>query len=127
MSSPVPILITLDRPRPIRWTARAEARNSSLTRPQSFGALARGKNRFGALCTIVWAALVDKDHEFEAPEDLAEYLKTGEQQVGAFKALGAMVAEAFPEKKTVPRNEPSKDGPSESSSSASPPASTHGN
>jgi hypothetical protein len=122
-----PILVALDRPRPVRWTARAQARNASLERPASFAALGRGKHRLYALCALLWASLTERDHEFAAPEDLAEFLTTEEQQLGALKVISALVAEAFPEKKSPPSAAPSPTGPSPSSTSASPPASTLGN
>jgi hypothetical protein len=95
-----PITIQLDRQRQVRWTNRAQARNSSLPRPASFTMLARGKNRLYALCAILWAALVDRDHSFEEPEDLAEYLQTEQQQLAAIDAVRRIIEEAFPEKKS---------------------------
>lgn len=129
----VPILITLDRPRRVRWTNRAEARNSSLPRPASFTQLARGRNRLYALCAILWSALVDRDHPFEEPEDLAEHLGTAEQQLAAIEAVRAMLEEAYPEQKkseagvTSPgaSGSGSTSGPGPSSSAA-PPAPTGG-
>jgi hypothetical protein len=99
-----PITVKLDRVRAVRWTMRAQARNASLARPVSFATLAKPRNSIYAMAAILWASLVDKDHEFEAPEDLAEYLTTEEQQLAAIKAVSAMVNEAFPEKKS-PVNE----------------------
>lgn len=126
MTPAEPIVVALDRKRPVRWTARAQARNASLDRPASFAALGRGKHRLYALCALLWASLTERDHEFAAPEDLAEYLTTEEQQLGALKVISALVAEAFPEKKSPPNAAPSPTGPSRSSTSASPPASTPG-
>ena len=127
MSSPTePILVSLDRPRPVRWTARAQARNASLDRPVTFAALSRGKTRLYALCALLWASLTERDHGFAEPEDLAEHLTTPDQQVAALKVISALVAEAFPEKKSPPNAAPSMTGPSPSSSSASPPASMPG-
>jgi hypothetical protein len=110
----------------LRWTKRAEARNSSLPRPISWADLARRKRSYYALLAVVWAALNDRDREFEAPEDLAEFIATEDQQVAAMKAIRAMLAEAYPEKKTEPQPNTSPTGPGTSSSSASAPASTHG-
>lgn len=126
MESP-PILVTLDRPRRVRWTERAQARNSSLARPVGFTHLARGKNRLYALCALLWAALVDRDHGFEEPEDIAEYLATEDQQVAALEAIRAMIDEAYPQKKSAP-TETSSDtrvtsaanGPAPSSNTALP-------
>jgi len=121
-----PILIALDRPRPVRWTARARARNASLPRPVEFSGLARGKNRLYVLAALLWSALVERDHGFAEPEDLAEHLETPEQQVAAFKVIEALIAEAFPEKKSPTSAAPLPTGPSPSSTSASTPASTPG-
>lgn len=121
-----PILITLDRPRPVRWTARAQARNASLERPASFAGLGRGKHRLFALCALLWASLTERDHGFAEPEDLAEFLTTEEQQLAALKVISALVADAYPEKKSPPSAAPSPTGPSPSSTSASPPASPPG-
>lgn len=126
MAPAEPILITLDRPRPVRWTARARARNASLPRPADFSGLARGKNRLYVLAALLWAALVERDHGFAEPEDLAEHLETPEQQIAAFKVIEALIAEAFPEKKSPMSAAPSPTGPSPSSSSAPTPASTPG-
>lgn len=112
------VTVKLDRERAIRWTNRAQARNASLARPVSFATLARGRNQLYALCAIIWSALVEKDHGFDAPEDLADYLESADQQVAAFKAIAAMLEEAFPEKKTVPKSESSAVGPTPSSTSA---------
>jgi len=95
------VTIKLDRDRAVRWTNRAMARNASLARPVTFSSLSVGRRQLYALCAILWAALVDKDHSFEAPEDLAEYLESEEQQVAAFRAITAMLEEAYPEKKTA--------------------------
>lgn len=121
-----PILITLDRPRAVRWTQRAMARNASLPRPASFAGLANGRRRLYVVSALLWAALVDREHEFAEPEDLAEYLQTPEQEMSAITAIRAMVAEAFPEKKSPPSSASSVTGLSPSSSSASSPASTGG-
>ena len=122
-----PIKVTLDRQREVRWTKRAEARNASLPRPVSFSGLARGKKRLFALCAIIWSALVERDHDFEAPEDLAEFFSTEEQQVAALAAISAMLTEAFPEKKSPVNVASSPTGPAPSSNVDSvPPPSTGG-
>ena len=121
-----PITIQLDRKREIRWTKRAEARNASLPRPVRFAGLARGKNRLYVLCAIVWSALVDRDHEFEAPEDLADFFGTEEQQLAGLRAITAMVEDAFPEKKSPANESSSANGPVPSSSADSAPASSTG-
>lgn len=120
------IEVLLDRKRAIRWTKRAEARNSSLARPASFAHLGNRQRRLYTVCALLWAALVDRDADFAEPEDLAEYLTTEEQQVEAFKALRLMVEQAFPQKKTPPSAAPSVNGQEPSSSSASSPDSTGG-
>lgn len=126
MTPAEPIVVALDRPRPVRWTARARARNASLPRPAEFSGLARGKNRLYVLAALLWAALVERDHGFAEPEDLAEFLETTDQQIAALKIIEALIAEAFPEKKSPMSAAPSPTGPSPSSTSASPPASTPG-
>ncbi len=126
MDNLAPITIQLDRPRAIRWTRRARARNASLARPVSFGGLTKGKNRLYVVCALLWAALVDRDHDFEAPEDLAEYLETDEQQIAAFKALKDMADEAFPEKKSPGSSSSSMSGPSPASNTVPPAGSTAG-
>lgn len=78
-----PITITLDRERAIAWTLRARARIDSLARAKKAGG-------YYQLCCLVWAMLVDREHPFEEPEDVAEYLKTSEQ----VKAIGAAVVKA---------------------------------
>ena len=116
-----PIRLTLDRPREVRWTKRAEARNASLPRPVSFAQLARGKKRLFVLCALVWSALVDRDHDYESPEDLAEFFTTEEQQVAALAAIRAMLDEAFPEKKSPLNDASSQPGPALLSNAASAP------
>jgi len=122
-----PVTVQLDRPRPIRWTNRAKARNSSLVRPGEFTALAKPRRALYAMCAILWAALVDREHPFEAPEDLAEYLETEAQQLAALEAIGSMVKQAFPEKKSPPSSEPSAPGqPPSLTAALVPPPSTGG-
>lgn len=123
-----PITIKLDRERPyeIKWTKRAEARNASLARPVAFSDIGKRKRSLYAMLAIVWSALVERDHGFESPEDLAEFLSEDEQQIAAIKSVGAMLTQAFPEKKTEKQNASSESGPSTSSNSDLPPASTPG-
>lgn len=118
------VTVLLDRHRPVRWSNRAAARNSSLARPGEFTALAKPKRALYAMCAILWAALVDRDHPFEAPEDLAEYLETEAQHLAALEAIGDMVKQAFPEKKSPPSSEPSAPGqpPSLTAGSVAPPS-----
>jgi len=120
-----PITIVLDRKREVRWTKRAQARNGSLPRPVSFASLTRRKSAFYAICAIIWASLVDRDHEFEAPEDLAEILGSEEKQGEALRAITAMIDEAYPEKKSSSTSSTSGPSPSSSVDSA-PPVSTGG-
>lgn len=120
------ILVTLDRAREVRWTKRAEARNASLPRPVSFAGLARGRKRLYVLCAIIWSALVERDHDFESPEDLADYFAQDEQQVAALNAVKAMLDAAFPEKKSPPNAASSAPGHAPSSSADSAPAASTG-
>ena len=85
----------------MRWTARARARNASLHRPAEFSGLARGKNRLYVLAALLWASLVERDHNFAEPEDLVEFLETAEQQLAAFKVIEALIAEAEVDPKIV--------------------------
>ncbi len=100
------ITVTLDRPRTIRWTNRAEARLGSLDRPPEFRDLAHksGHKAFYALCAFVWAALVERD--LSDWEQVAESLGTPEAKDAAFKALydSLLAAGVFEQKK---KNEPS--------------------
>jgi len=107
-----PILVKLDRPREVKWTMRAQARNASLPRPATFGGLQKSRNRLYVLCALIWAALVERDHEFIEPEDLAEHFKTAEQQLAGLKVITAMIDQAFPQKKSEPAPAPSPRGPS---------------
>lgn len=116
-----PILVKLDRSREVKWTMRAQARNASLPRPATFGTLQKGRNRLYALCALIWAALVERDHEFAEPEDMAEYFKTAEQQLAGLKVITAMIDQAFPQKKSEPEIASSPSGPSPSSNSDSAP------
>lgn len=122
-----PIKVQLDRPREVRWTKRAEARNASLPHPVRFAGLARGRNRLYVLCAIIWSALVDRDHEFEAPEDIAEFFSTEQQQLDGLAAITRMIEEAFPEKKSPGSADSLPTGPAPSSSAASAAPATGGN
>jgi hypothetical protein len=100
--TPPTFTVELDRPRQVAWTNRALVRYSAVARP-----------RAGALYEIaarLWAALVDRDHPFEAPEDLGDYLQTSEQ----VRAIGdALIAARKASEKKAPCSTP---GPSPSSS-----------
>jgi hypothetical protein len=115
-----PILVTLDRPREVRWTNRAQARNSSLERPAAFTDLAKPRRRFYALCAILWAALAERNHPFAEPEDLAEYLSTEAQQLAALDVIKRLIEDASP-KKDQPPSASSTSGPAPSSSAGSAP------
>lgn len=117
MDATKPVTIALDRPREIKWSQRAKARLSSLKQTVRFEDLAHERRGFYALCTFLWAALIDRDHPFDAPEDMAEFLITEAQQVAAFDAFKAILPS--PQKKTEDTSQP---GPSPSSRSASEPA-----
>jgi len=106
-----PVTVQLDRPRTIKWTNRAAARNSSLPRPVLFSQMHNPRRRFYVLLALVWCSLVDKDHPFEAPEDLAEHLHTEDQQVEALKAVNRMITDAFPDDKRPTEAGSSATGP----------------
>lgn len=116
-----PITIQLDRKRPVRWTKRAEARNASLPRPASFVQLGNRRRGSYVLMALIWSSLVERDHEFEAPEDLAEYLSSEEQQLAALKVINALIDDAFPEKKTGGNESFSANGQTPSSNADSAP------
>lgn len=123
-----PILVTLDKPREIRWTHRADARLGSLERAPGLRDLVHRNPHRGyyALLAFVWASLVEK-HEFAEPEALADFIHSDSetQQHEAFKALRlALIAGGVIEdqKKTVPNGATASltSGLSPSSNSAPP-------
>lgn len=125
------ITVTLDQPRPIRWTNRSDHRLGSLERPPALADLAHKNPRKGfyALCAFVWAALEGRDHGFADPEDVAEHLGEPAAQAAAWESLKAALEEAgviAAEKKSAgPGTNGSASGPSPSSSLGRPaPAST---
>lgn len=126
-----PILVTLDKPREIKWTHRADARLGSLDRPPILRDLAHKNPRRGyyAMLAFLWAALVER-HDFAEPDVLADYLGTTEQQTKAFESLRLALVEAGiiedTQKKTVPgASNDSSNGHSPSSNSEQPvPATT---
>lgn len=121
MTTPTtPIVVHLDRARNVKWTNRARARNGSLPRPATFTDLAKPHKRMYALCALVWSALVEREHQFESPEDLADYFATEDQQVAALNAIGKMVEEAFPSKNDSGASDSSTSGQDSSSKSGAP-------
>jgi hypothetical protein len=87
-----PTLISLDRPRELRWGPRARIRLDSLPRrPER-----RGLYQVAA---VLWSMLVD-DEGFAAPEDLGEYLATPEQ----VKAAGTAILDAQRQAEDSPKN-----------------------
>lgn len=120
-----PIKVTLDRPREIRWTHRADARLGSLDRPPELRDIVSRNSRkaFFALCAFVWSALVDRETPFAEPTDLADHLGSVDAQNAAWEALRRALVEGgiIAEKKTsAPAASDSNPGPSQSSSSAQP-------
>lgn len=120
------ITVTLDRPRPIRWTNKSDHRIGSLDRPPALADLAHKNARKGfyALCAFVWASLEGRDHGFADPEELAEYLGKPEAQAAAWDALKAALQEAgviSTEKKSAsPETSGCENGRSPSSNLAQP-------
>lgn len=96
MATPRLILDRPDHAYELRWCDRAEAKLSSLDRPPTFSDLSHKKRSYYALCSIVWASIVEKNHRFIDPEDLAEYLSTREQVAAAMSAVQAMLVECYP-------------------------------
>ncbi len=96
MGSPsdAPVMVQLDRLRPLRWSYGAQARLGSLPRPPEFADLTRPRKSFYALAAFLWAALVERG-AFEGPEDLAECL-TPATMPGALKALADAITQANP-------------------------------
>jgi hypothetical protein len=116
------IKVSLDKPRAIRWTHRAEFTLGSITRPPTYTDLAHSNphRAFYALCVFVWAALVEQEHPFAAPSDLAPHLESVESQQKAFAALVQALRDAgvLEQKKTPETASGFEAGPSPSSSSA---------
>lgn len=102
--------VQLDRPRAIAWTLAAQARLDSLPRFARAGG-------FYQLCALVWAMLVDRDHPFEEPEDLAQHLAQRATAHAAGQAILQAQRAATDREKNAGSSTPS---PSGSSSSASP-------
>jgi len=124
MTSPTaPVMVVLDRPRPLRWTTRAEIRLASLDRPPAFADLAKPRRMAYAVAAHLWAALDESGQPFAVPEDLSVHLDTPEKFNAAFDALVRALRAAgviADEKKTsAPATIVSTNGPSASSSSAS--------
>lgn len=80
MTTASKFIVQLDQPREIAWTWRAYARLDGY-RPRRKG------GTFYQFCANVWAALVDRDHPFEEPEDLAAYFDTREKVQAAGSVL----------------------------------------
>lgn len=106
-----PVLVTLDKPRAIKWNARARLRNSSLEKPTDHGDLGKPRRMAYALAAHIWAGLVEEDHNFADPFALAPFLESSEQQLAAIKAVGEMLNEAYPQKKTEPASACLPNGP----------------
>ena len=96
MQSANPISVELDLARKVRWTSRAEARLSSVDYniDRAMEDLTQSRKRLYAMCLFIWAGLQDRLHPFAAPEDVAQYLESGEQQVSAIAIINAMLDEA---------------------------------
>lgn len=118
-----PTLVTLDKPRAMRWTHRSEYYLGSLERPPVLRDIVhRNPARAAyALAAFVWAALVERD-AFTGPEQVFDQLKTTEQQIAALEALNRVMIEAGvledPEKKSTkaePNGSPRGHSPSPNS------------
>ncbi len=120
-----PVLITLDKPRALRWQGSSDALASSIdyTVHRLGAEIAKPRKSLYAICVFIWAGLVDRDHPYERPTDIANALQTDEQQAAALKAIRAMLLEAGlispdpaspAEKKSTPGDETiSASGPEE--------------
>lgn len=116
--------ISLDRLRRIRWTRTAEAR-LSLQGKELTGILSEMSDRSRVLysvCLIIWASLVDLEHPWKHPEELAEFLPNEETQHQAIVAIREILTEAGvlqePKKKESSESASSSDGPKPLLSSA---------
>lgn len=115
------VQVTLDRPRFIRWTPRADARLSS------FGAnvddtILSMKDRHKilyALCLLLWCACTDREEfPYKEPVDVADNLATVKAQHDAMTAVRAMLQEAGVLKESKKKSSPAEK-PSDSGRSAS--------
>lgn len=95
----MPTTLQLDKPRTLKWAARARMRMASLDKPAEPRELGNPKKLAYALAAHVWAALTDDDAPFADPFALAPYLESTEQQIAALKAIGEILEEAYPTKK----------------------------
>lgn len=86
MSTPIKITVDLDRARSLTWGPRARVRLDSLPRAPRRGGIYM-------MCALLWAML-DDDQDFAAPEDLGEWLQTGDQVKAAGKAILAAQKQA---------------------------------
>lgn len=119
-----PILLTLDKPREVKWTLRAQMRLASLPRPPSYADLANPHRVLYAVSAFIWAALVDRSGPYADPEDVAEALDTEERGTAAYQAIVAMLMAAgiiAAKKKAGSMTPPAGAGRGPSSSSASAP------
>ena len=80
-------IVSLDEPRPIKWTFGAQARLGSLPRPPELSDLAKPRKSYSALCSFLWASLTQRNHPFDSPEDLAERITTIEQRDKAMRVF----------------------------------------
>lgn len=74
MAAPKPITVSLDRPRVIAWSNRADYRLSSLPNPPNWLDLKNPAKSYATLLGYIWAMLVDHPEDFRSPEDLAEHV-----------------------------------------------------
>lgn len=101
--------VLLDVPRRIRYSNRAHYRVGTLERPLPLRAIAEDGRSITALAQWIWAML-DEDHPFKSPEDVAEVITDANAQ-----GLIDGIQQAYD--LAQPKNEASSTpGPSQSSS-----------
>jgi hypothetical protein len=91
----MPIIVQLDRPREVRWSLDAAERFASLKPRPPWRDVMVPARRQAAVCGLLWAALVDADHPFPAPDALGDYLVTDDQIAAGIDAVRLMIETAF--------------------------------
>lgn len=81
----------LDRERPIAFSNRALYQLGELPSPPDLKDLKRPGKAYNALLKFIWACLVETDHPFKEPADLADYItpdNAGDAAEAFARALG---------------------------------------
>lgn len=118
--------LILDKPREVRWTKIAQARLARIdySFSQAIRDLGSRRKFLYALCALHWSALVDLDHPWTHPEELAEHFDTDQKIDRALNAIDEILTEAglikVSKKNESPAPDTSQPGPQPSSSSELP-------